>query len=148
MKTIIHASAGVLTMLFLLVFFVAICVAEIKYGVEDVIAVQRNIYEAMGFYVFLLLITGGVGLLLSRERKGRIVEMKKRRTLAILACSVFVLLPCSYLLANYDLALRGRLFMYLLEGIELLVIGLLITLLSFNFRDGLRLTAPPVSSAS
>lgn len=148
MKTIIHASAGVLTMLFLLVFFVAICVSEIKYGVEDVIAVQRNIYEAIGFYVFLLLITGGVGLLLSRERKGRIVEMKKRRMLEILACSVFVLLPCSYLLANYDLALRGRLFMYLLEGIELLVIGLLITLLSFNFRDGLRLTAPPVSSAS
>ena len=147
MKTLIHASAGTFAMLFLLVFLAAMLFSELKYQPADMISVQQVIFQTIGFYFFLLLMSGGIGLLLGKERKGRIVEMKKKRMLAIIACSIFILLPCNYVLSNYDLDSGGMPFMRTLEGIEVIAIVILITLLGFNFKDGTRLTAVPPSAS-
>lgn len=146
MKTLIHASAGTFAMLFLMVYLIAMLIAEFQYETQDVIAVQQLIFQSMGYYLFLLLMSGGIGLLLSKERKGHIVEMKKKRMLAIIACSIFILTPCSYLLAKNDLDSLGISFMHILEGVEVITIILLIVLFGFNFRDGTRLTAAPPPS--
>ena len=133
-------------MLFLVVFLAATLFAEYKYEPADMISVQQVIYQAMGFYFFLLLMSGGIGLLLSKERKGRIVEVKKKRMLSIITCSICIFLPCNYILANYNLDSGGMSFMRMVEGVEVIAIVLLITLLGLNFKDGTRLTAVPTSA--
>lgn len=148
MKTILHAFAGGLALFMLIIFLLAILFAEVEYEPQDIISIQQTIFQAMGFYLLLIAIAGGIGFLLSKERSGRIVEMKKKRMLAIIAISVLILFPINFALANYDLAANGMVFMYTLEGVESTAIILLVALLGFNFRDGTRLTAIPPSLPS
>ncbi|MBU3538657.1 hypothetical protein [Polynucleobacter sp. UK-Gri1-W3] len=141
MKTILHSSAGIFSMFFLFVFFTATLVSEYFYSPQDVITVQQAILQAMLAYLFLILIAGAIGLSLSKERKGRLVDVKKKRMLAIIFFSVGVLLPVVYLLAGQTLESDRGIFFFYLEGIELGVCALIMVLLGLNARDGAKLTA-------
>ncbi|MGV0963803.1 MAG: hypothetical protein ACOYBT_07940 [Polynucleobacter sp.] len=140
MKTLLHASAGISAAFLLLVFFSATLAAEFYYSPDDVIAVQQSILQAMWAYIPLILLAGGIGYALGSERKGNIVEVKKRRMLAIILVSIFLLFPSIYALANQTADYVRNVVFYGIEVFELIVTALLMILLALNVRDGAKLT--------
>lgn len=141
MKTLLHSGSGFLATFLLLIFFSATLIAEFYYSPKDVIAVQQAILQAMWAYIPLILFAGGLGYLLGNERRGNIVEAKKRRMLAIILVSICLLLPSAYVLASQSTdGIRNAVF-YSIEAFELVAMALLMVLLVLNARDGSRLTA-------
>ena len=140
MKTLLHASAGIFAAFFLLVFFSATLVADLYYSANDVIAVQQSILQAMWVYIPLILVAGGIGYMLGNERKGNIVEAKKRRMLAIILVSIFLLFPSVYVLASQTADYVRNAVFFGIEVLELIVTALLMILLALNVRDGAKLT--------
>lgn len=141
MKTLVHASAGVIAMLLAIFYLVAISVAQFAYTPLDMISIQQAILQSMWVYIPLILMTGGVGLVLSRDRQGRIVESKKKRMMVIVSCSLLILLPSVYAMAVRDPNKDVGNLMQAIQALEVLTLMLLIVLLGLNFRDGSRLTA-------
>lgn len=141
MKTLLHASAGVVALLMLIAYFLAMLFAKALCATEDMITVQKAMLESMWAYIPLILIAGSIGLVLGNERKGLIVEAKKRRMFLVVLFSVFALLPSNYLLANNILIAEEAIVLFVMEAFESVVELILIILLILNFRDGTRLTA-------
>ena len=141
MKTLLHASAGMFSMLFLFVSFVVTIVAAFFYLPQDIIASQQAILQAIWVYFFFLLTAASIGLWLSKGRKERIVVVKKRRMLIILILSVFGLLPSVYLLASQSIGWEGGIIFFSIQAFELTVSAMLMMLLGLNVLDGLKLTA-------
>ncbi|WP_353433015.1 hypothetical protein [Polynucleobacter sp. MWH-UH23A] len=141
MKTMLHASAGIFAIFCLLAFLSAILVSEIYYAPQDVIAVQKTILQAMWAYIPLILFAGAIGYELGNERKGNIVQAKKRRMTAICLISIFLLFPSVFVLATQSADdIRNTVF-YGLEAFELVLMAFVVILLALNARDGSRLTA-------
>ncbi|WP_216192248.1 hypothetical protein [Polynucleobacter sp. AP-RePozz3-80-G7] len=140
MKTLLHASAGIFAAFFLFIFFSATLVAELYYSPNDVIAVQQSILQAMWVYIPLIFVAGGMGYVLGNERKGNIVEAKKKRMLAIILVSIFLLFPSVYALASQTADYVRNAVFYGVEVLELIVTALLMILLVLNVRDGAKLT--------
>ena len=141
MKTLYHAAAGISSLTCLLIFLVATINVEYSYSAPEMIAAQGVMLQTMWVYIPLIFTAGGIGYILSKERKERIVQVKKRRMVIIIAVSLFILMPCIYTLANaarYEIA--GTIFSRI-EILEVLSLILLIALLGLNARDGARLTS-------
>ena len=133
MKTLLHASAGVFALLMLIAYFLAMVFAKALYATEDMITVQKAMLESMWAYIPLILIAGSIGLVLGNERKGLIVEAKKRRMFLVVLFSVFALLPSNYLLANNILIAEEAIVLFVMEAFESVVELILIILLILNF---------------
>lgn len=84
--------------------------------------------------------TGGSGFFLSRSRKGRLVNAKKKRMPFIAANSLLILVPAAIFLDQWASASAFDTRFYLLQAAELLAGAINLTLLmGLNMRDGLRL---------
>ena len=141
MKTLYHAAAGISSLTCLLIFLVVTINVEYSYSTSEMIAAQGVMLQTMWVYIPLIFTAGGIGYILSKERKEEIVQVKKRRMVTIIAVSLFILMPCIYALANaarYEI--EGPIFSGI-EILEVLSLILLIVLLGLNARDGARLTA-------
>jgi hypothetical protein len=84
--------------------------------------------------------TGGSGFALAKTRGGSLVEAKKRRMPFIALNGLLVLVPCAIALHLWASAesFDGR--FYAVQALELVAGALNLTLMSFNLRDGLRLS--------
>lgn len=135
----VHALAGTLATLCILGFWSSTVVAELFLDADAVFAVKRAILFSMGLLIPSMIATGASGFTLARGRAGVLVTAKKRRMPFIAANGLLLLLPAAVYL--YRKAAAGEFdgAFYAFQAVELLAGAINLTLLTRNFRDGLRL---------
>ncbi|MBV8603754.1 MAG: hypothetical protein JO224_03640 [Pelomonas sp.] len=139
-KSVIHAAAGALAMLTVATFWTSTLWSELFMNDEAVIAVKHAIvYFGLIPLVTLMAVTGGSGFYFAKGRKGRLVEDKKKRMPKIGANGLLVMIPCALFLNSKAAGGEFDAVFYAVQGIELVVGAVQLTLLGRSFRDGLKL---------
>jgi hypothetical protein len=140
MKSLLHALVGAIALLCIATFWLATAISELFMSQPNVAAVKLAILKTMWLLVPAMIATGISGLVLSGNRAGRIVEVKKIRMKIIAINGLCVLLPSAYALASLASAGTFNAVFYGVQALELAVGTINITLLVLNMRDGLRLS--------
>lgn len=140
-KTVIHAAAGTLAMLLIATFWTSTLVSELFLSTSAVVAVKH--YIAMYGLVCLVVsmaMTGGSGFALSKGRKGRLIEEKKKRMPLIGANGLLIMIPSAIFLSIKATNGAFDTWFYAVQVLELAVGVVQLTLMGKNFRAGLRLS--------
>lgn len=137
----VHFYGGLLATLMIAIFFSSTIVVEL-FGTYASVATVKSVIVIPGLFILVPAIaaTGGSGAFLSKARRGRLVDVKKKRMAFIAANGILVLVPCAIFL-NF-LASVGAFdsTFYLVQGIELLAGAANLVLMGLNIRDGLRIS--------
>ena len=138
----VHPVAGVVALLCIATFFLSIILVELL-GSNDAVAWLKGLIVMPGLFVLVpaIAITGGSGFFLSKSRRGRLVDAKKKRMPFIAANGLFVLVPCAVMLNRWSAAGSfDSSFYRLVQAIELLAGAVNLLLMGLNIRDGLRMS--------
>ena len=112
------------------------------FGSHDTVATVKSLIVIPGLFILVpaIAVTGGSGFVLSKSRKGRLVEVKKKRMPFIGVNGVLVLIPCAIFLDRWVSVGAFDTTFYLVQGIELVAGAINVTLMGMNIRDGLRIS--------
>ena len=135
----IHPIAGGLALITILVFWVSTVWAELFGRTAMVVAVKTAIPWGFVILIPALVVAGGSGFALSRHRRGRLIDAKRRRMPIIAANGILILVPAALFLAFKANTGELDMWFYGVQSLELLVGAVNVTLLLLNMRDGLRL---------
>lgn len=135
-----HLVAGILAPLCIVAFFLSTVVVEV-FGSHAAVAQLKSLIVAPGLWILIPAIAaaGGSGMWLSRSRKGRLVDAKKKRMPFIAANGLLVLVPCAIVLNRWAAAGSFDTAFYAVQAFELVAGAVNLTLLGLNVRDGLRM---------
>ncbi len=135
-----HLVAGILAPLCIVAFFLSTVVVEV-FGSPAAVAQLKSLIVAPGLWILIPAIAaaGGSGMWLSRSRKGRLVDAKKKRMPFIAANGLLVLVPCAIVLNRWAAAGSFDTAFYAVQAFELVAGAVNLTLLGLNVRDGLRM---------
>lgn len=140
MKSKPHGFLGAVALLCILAFWTSTAVSELFLDPASVVAVKNAVLMGMWILIPAMAATGASGFSLAGSRRGRLLDVKKRRMRIVAANGLLVLLPSAWVLASWANAGRLDGAFYALQGVELLAGAVNITLLVLNMRDGLRLS--------
>ncbi|MCC6196071.1 MAG: hypothetical protein IT518_16565 [Burkholderiales bacterium] len=151
----IHLIAGILAPLCIATFFLSTVLVEL-FGSPAAVAQVKSLIVTPGLWILVPAIAaaGGSGFFLSRSRRGRLVDTKKKRMPFIAANGLLVLIPCAIVLDRWAAGGSLDASFYLLQALELVAGAVNLTLMGLNVRDGLRMAgrlrgpAPRASAAS
>lgn len=137
----IHFFAAIVATLMIALFFSSTVLVEL-FGSHEAVATVKSLIVIPGLFVLVPAIaaTGGSGFFLSRTRKGRLVEAKKRRMPFIAANGLLILVPAAIFLDQWASAGVFDTRFYLVQAAELLAGAINFTLMGLNMRDGLKLS--------
>lgn len=142
MEVRIHVFVSIVATLCILTFFTSTIIVEL-FASHELITKVKNLTLVPGLFILIpaMAMTGGTGLALSKQTKGPLVDRKKKRMPFIAANGVLVLIPAAFFLAKWssDGAFDTR--FYIVQGIELLVGIVNLSLMGLNIRDGLKVSA-------
>lgn len=139
MKPIVHAIAGTTAMLIIVGFWTATLVSEIFLDYAAVATVKHAIVYGLFLLVPFMAATGGSGFALGKTRKGYLLDRKKKRMAIIGANGLLVMIPVAIFLNGKAAAGEFDTLFYAVQAVELIVGVVQLTLMSMNFRDGLKL---------
>ncbi len=141
MKKIIHRFGALLATLCIGSFFISTLVVEL-FGSQETLATVKSLIVMPGLFILIPAIaaTGATGFSLSDNRKGRLLEAKKKRMPIIAANGILILLPAAIILDQWASAGVFDTKFYLLQSVELLAGATNLTLMGLNIRDGLKLS--------
>jgi hypothetical protein len=141
MPTRLHLLAGIVASLCISTFFVSTVLVEL-FGSPDAVARLKSLIVAPGLWILIpaLAVTGGSGIFLSKARRGRLVETKKKRMPFIAGNGLLVLVPCAIVLDRLAAAGNFDTTFYGVQAFELLAGATNMALMGLNVRDGLRMT--------
>ena len=141
MKRIVHMIAAIVATLCIAVFFTATVTVELL-GSPDAIAIVKRLIVLPGLFILVpaIAITGASGFSLSNDRKGRLVDNKKKRMPIIGINGIVVLLPAAIVLDQWASAGSFDTKFFVVQAVELIAGATNLTLMGMNMRDGLRLT--------
>ncbi len=141
MKQIIHRTAAIVATLCIAVFFSSTLMVELL-GSQDLIATVKSLIVFPGLFVLVpaLAITGGTGFSLAGQRKGGLINSKKKRMPIIAANGLLILLPSAIYLDRLAAAGSFETAFYAVQGLELVAGAINLVLMSLNVRDGLKLS--------
>ncbi|MCC6852897.1 MAG: hypothetical protein GX886_05405 [Comamonadaceae bacterium] len=136
----LHLVAGLLAPLSIAVFLLSTVVVEL-FGSPAAVAQLKSLIVTPGLWIVIPAIAaaGGSGMSLSKSRKGRLTQSKKKRMPFIAANGLLVLLPCAIVLDRWASAHRLDGAFYALQAIELIFGAVNLALMGINVRDGLRM---------
>ncbi len=136
----VHLLAGIVAPLCIATFFLSTVVVEL-FGSHAAVAQLKSLIVTPGLWILIpaIAVAGGSGMFLSRSRKGRLVETKKKRMPFIAANGLLVLVPCAIVLNRWASAGSFDSSFYLVQAIELIAGVVNLTLMGLNARDGLRI---------
>ena len=140
MPQLIHRAVGVIAPLCIATFWLATVLTEL-FGSPAAVAQLKSLIVTPGLWILIPAIAaaGGSGAVLSRSRRGRLVDAKKRRMPFIAANGLLVLLPCAIVLDHWAAAGQLDASFYALQAVELIAGAVNLVLMGLNVRDGLRL---------
>ena len=137
----VHFLAGLLATLTIAVFLLSTILVEL-FGSHQAVATIKSLIVVPGLFVLVpaIIAAGGSGFALSKSRQGRLVETKKKRMPFIAANGLLVLVPTAIFLDRWATAGAFDTTFYLVQGVELLVGYVNLTLMGMNIRDGLKMS--------
>lgn len=137
----IHLIAAIMATLMIVLFFSSTVLVEL-FGSHEAVATVKSLIVMPGLFVLVPAIaaTGGSGFFLSRTRKGRLVEAKKRRMPFIAANGLLILVPAAIFLDQWASAGVFDTRFYFVQAAELLAGAINLALMGLNMRDGLKLS--------
>lgn len=141
MKSILHAIAGGIAFVTILMFFVATLVVELGGDPGAIARVKAAIVQGLWLLIPALMLTGASGFVLARNRSGRLLAAKQRRMPFIAGNGLLILLPAALLLDRWAAAGQLDGMFYTVQAVELLAGAANLTLIALNIRDGVRLRA-------
>ena len=138
--TRIHILASSIGMLVILSFWSSTLLVELLGSIEQVVLVKRAIPWGLFVLVPAMAIAGISGSKLARGRQVGLFAVKLRRMKIVAANGLLILVPAALFLASKATAgdLDGA--FYVVQGLELLAGATNLTLMSFNVRDGRKLS--------
>jgi len=139
MKPLFHAFAGGLAMLIIASFWISTLISEVFLDQATVAAVKQGIVYGLFLLVPCMAATGGSGFVLSKVRKGPLVDVKRKRMAIIGANGLLLMIPAAIFLNGKAATGEFDAMFYAVQVVELLVGVLQLTLMGLNFKDGLRL---------
>ncbi|WP_192507468.1 hypothetical protein [Pseudoalteromonas aurantia] len=137
----LHRIAAVTAFICVVTFFVSTVSAEV-FGSKELIILVKSLVVFPGLFILVPCIatTGATGAALSKTKKGRVVDGKKKRMPFIAINGVFVLVPAAMFL-NYKAAAGAFDTTFVaIQIIELIVGAVNGALMFLNIRDGKKLT--------
>lgn len=140
MKTRIHAIAGAIGLLMILLFWTSTVISELFGSFETIAAVKGLILNGMFILIPAMVVVGGSGTMLGAGRSEAAVRVKQKRMPIIAANGLLVLLPMAFLLEARASAGTFDIWFYFFQTVELIAGATNLTLMGLNFRDGLKLT--------
>jgi hypothetical protein len=147
-----HLVAGVLAPLCIAIFFLSTILVEV-FGSSEAVARLKSLIVMPGLWILIPAVAaaGGSGLRLSKSRRGRLADAKRKRMPLIAANGLLVLVPCALLLNRWAATGAFDTAFYVVQAIELLAGATALALMGLNVRDGLRMagrlhSAPPASA--
>ncbi|MCP2072723.1 UNVERIFIED_ORG: hypothetical protein J2Y77_002159 [Pseudomonas lini] len=140
-KTVLHATAATLAMLLIASFWTSTLVSELFLD-KAYVAVVKHVIAMYGLasLVALIAITGSTGFMLGNDRKGRLIEDKKKRMRIIGINGVLIMIPAAIFLNGKAAAGSFDTWFYVVQAVELIAGLVQLTLMGKNFRAGLRLS--------
>ena len=137
----IHPLAAMIATLCIAVFFTSSLVVEL-FGSDELIAKVKHLIVMPGLFILVPAIatSGATGFALSKNRKGRLVEGKKKRMPIIGLNGIIILLPCAIILNQWAALGSFDTKFYLVQVIELLAGAVNLRLMAINIRDGFKLS--------
>ena len=141
MPKIAHRIAGILALLCIATFFLSSLLVE-AFGAHATMAQLKSLIVTPGLWILIpaVVAAGASGTFLSKSRKGRLLEAKRKRMPFIAANGLLVLLPCAIILDRWAAAGAFDASFYAVQAIELVAGAVNLTLMGLNVRDGLRMT--------
>ena len=141
MPNLAHRIAGILAPLCIATFFLSTILVEL-FGSHAAVAQLKSLIVTPGLWILIPAVAaaGGSGMFLSKSRKGRLVDAKKKRMPFIAANGLLVLVPCAIVLDRWAAVGSFDTSFYLVQAIELLAGATNLMLMGLNVRDGLRMT--------
>jgi len=135
-----HLAGACVALLTLATFWSATILSELAMDGTGVAHVKRGIAMGLCVLVPAIVATGATGARLGGDRRGALIDKKRRRMRLIALNGAFLLAPSAILLwwLSRD-GVLGRTF-YALQVIELVAGAANVALLGLNFRDGLRMS--------
>lgn len=137
----LHLSAATLVVLCTTSFCLSTVVSELFMSLYAVNIVKQAIFYGLGILIPALIITAATGFAMTRKGAGgALIARKKKRMPIIAAIGLLVMLPSAIFLAYKAENGAFDSVFQLIQTLELIGAGIQIALISFSFRDGLRLT--------
>lgn len=140
MKPIFHALAGTTSMLVIFSFWLSTLVSELFFDYAEVTLVKQAIFYALFILVPFMAATGGSGFALAKSRKSSLLTKKKMRMKIIGINGLVVMIPAAIFLNSKAAIAEFDANFYAVQVVELIVGVVQLTLISMNFRDGLKMT--------
>ena len=140
MKSMIHKIASLLATLCIATFFTSTLIVE-AFGTEEMIVLVKSLIVMPGVFILVpaMAVTGATGFALAKERKGRVVDAKKKRMPIIALIGMFILLPAAIYLNSWAAEGVFDTRFYILQAIELVAGAINLTLMIKSMKDGKKL---------
>lgn len=139
MKTKLHATAGVIGFLTILMFWTATVYSELLGGEAMIASVKGMILNGMIVLIPAMAIAGASGMAIGRRRKDAPARAKKKRMPIIAANGLLILVPAAFFLEAKASAGAFDTLFYVVQGVELLAGAANLSLMGLNIRDGRRM---------
>ncbi len=140
MKTRIHAIAGGIGFLLILLFWTSTALSEVFASHETIAWVKAMILKGMFILIPAMIIAGGSGMMMGKTRTDAPAVAKKKRMPLIALNGLLILLPSAWFLAGKAGAGEFDAVFYSVQVIELIAGAANLTMLGLNIRDGLTMT--------
>lgn len=136
----VHATAATVALLLISSFFISTLVSELFGSQQQITAIKDAVFYGIWLLVPAMAITGASGTKLAGNAKKGLIEKKMKRMPFIALNGLLVLVPAAIYLRSLALAGDFNTIFYAIQGLELLAGAINITLMSMNFRDGLKVS--------
>ncbi|MEY8827985.1 hypothetical protein AB9K34_06170 [Sedimentitalea sp. XS_ASV28] len=147
MKTRIHAVAGGIGFLMILLFWTSTIITELFASHETIAATKAMILRGMWILIPAMAISGASGMAMGRKRMDPLAMAKKKRMPFIAVNGILILVPCAFFLAGRAAAGQFDVLFYAVQGLELIAGAANLTMMGLNIRDGLKMTGKIGSDA-
>jgi len=140
MKTKVHKIASLVATVCIATFFTSTLLVELL-GSEDMVTFVKSLIVMPGIFILVpaMAITGATGFALAKERKGRVLEAKRKRMPIIAIIGMFILLPAAIYLNSWAAEGMFDIKFYILQAIELVAGAINLTLMIKSMKDGRKL---------
>ncbi|UGA57274.1 hypothetical protein [Vibrio sp. VB16] len=141
MKLLIHRISAIIATLCVVTFFTSTIIVELFGSLESVAQVKSFIVSP-GLFILIpaIALTGATGFLISKGRKGRLIESKKKRMPFIAMNGLLILLPSAIMLNQWAMEGSFDTAFYIVQALELIAGFINASLMILNIRDGRKFT--------
>ena len=146
MKLQIHRITSILATLCIAIFFTSTLIVEV-FASHEMIALVKSLIVTPGIFILVpaMAITGATGFSLAKERKGRIIEAKKKRMPIIALIGIFILMPAAIYLSQWASVGTFDTKFYIVQTIELIAGATNLTLMIKSIKDGNKLVSKKIT---